>query len=140
MALFLLILFVLLQPRTISASGFLKHEKACGIYHISHLDDPSHELFYINGKFVDRYFFCKALRDYHGTDCKNLGSEYCLQIGIIKLWITCFLFCHFLFHSRRKIFIVSWSYNCMYAFGIVNVVKNSCILQTSCLCWLEENP
>ncbi|KAI3443886.1 hypothetical protein Pfo_000551 [Paulownia fortunei] len=69
MALVLLSLFVLVQSPRISASGLLKHGKACGTYHISNLGDPRHELFFINGQLVERYFFYKILRDYHKRNC-----------------------------------------------------------------------
>ncbi|KAI3446867.1 hypothetical protein Pfo_003532 [Paulownia fortunei] len=86
MALVLLILFVLVQSPIIS--GLLKHGKACGTYHVSHLDDPSHELFYIDGKLVDRYFFCKALRDYQERHCfltKNVRNQYCRSLDKLPL-------------------------------------------------------
>lgn len=88
MALVLLILLMLVESTIISASGLLKHGKACGKYHISNSHDPSHEFFYIDGKLVDRYFFCKALRDYHEMQCfvtENVRNQYCRSLGIIEL-------------------------------------------------------
>ncbi|GFP83611.1 calmodulin-binding receptor-like cytoplasmic kinase 3 [Phtheirospermum japonicum] len=84
MAVVLLIIFVLVQSPIISCSRLLKHGEDCGAYHISHLDDPSRELFYIYGKLVDRYFFCKSLRDYHVRHCfltKNVRKHYCRSVG-----------------------------------------------------------
>ncbi|KAL3623973.1 hypothetical protein CASFOL_032789 [Castilleja foliolosa] len=83
MAIVLLILFVLVQSPIIHSSRLLKHGEDCGAYDISHLDDPSRELFYIDGKLVDRYFFCKSLRDDHLRHCfltKNVRKHYCRSI------------------------------------------------------------
>ncbi|KAL6534896.1 hypothetical protein OROGR_013571 [Orobanche gracilis] len=86
MAVVLLILFVAVQSSVISASRLLKHGENCGTYYISHLDDPSLDLFYIEGKLVDVYFFCKFLIDYHERrHCflnKNVRNQYCQSIGI----------------------------------------------------------
>ncbi|KAK4431773.1 Calmodulin-binding receptor-like cytoplasmic kinase [Sesamum alatum] len=88
MALVLLILFTLVQSPMIFASELLKHGEACETYHIGHLDDPTHELFYINGKLVDRYFFCKTLRDYHERQCfisENIRNQYCQSLDKFPL-------------------------------------------------------
>ncbi|PIN02695.1 Serine/threonine protein kinase [Handroanthus impetiginosus] len=87
-ALPLLILFVVVQLPITSASRLLKHGKACGTIHIGHLDDPSHELFYIDGILVDRYFFCKALIDYHKRHCfitQNVRNRYCGSLDKSRL-------------------------------------------------------
>ncbi|KAL3629677.1 hypothetical protein CASFOL_026899 [Castilleja foliolosa] len=84
MALVSLILFVLMQSPIISSSRLLKHGEDCIAYNISHLDDPSRDLFYIDEKLVNRYFFCKSLRDYHvRRHCfltKNVRKHYCQSI------------------------------------------------------------
>ncbi|XP_011078417.1 calmodulin-binding receptor-like cytoplasmic kinase 3 [Sesamum indicum] len=88
MALVLLILFMLVQSPRIFASELWKHGKACGTYHISHLDDPGHELFHIDGKLVDRYFFCKTLRGYHERHCfipENIRDRYCQSLDKLPL-------------------------------------------------------
>ncbi|KAK6151707.1 hypothetical protein DH2020_014342 [Rehmannia glutinosa] len=83
MAQVLLIHFVLVLSPIIYASGLLKHGEDCGTYRVSHLDDSSDELFYIDGKLVDRYFFCKSLRDYHERHCflnKSVRNQYCRSL------------------------------------------------------------
>lgn len=105
----------------VSASGLLKHGNACGKYHISNSNDPSHESFYIDGKLVDRYYFCKALQDYHEKRCfdtYNVRNQYCPSLGIIKLQIYSYLIKNILY----------W------------YIIYSRILQRSCLCLQEENP
>lgn len=93
MSLVLFILFVLVQSPRTSASSLLKHEEACGTYHINHVDDPNHELFYIDGKLVDRYFFCKALSYYQERNCfltEIVRNQYCRLLGIMKLFLFYF--------------------------------------------------
>lgn len=88
MGLVLLTLCLLVESTVTAASGSLRHETACGKYSIINSDDPSHELFYIDGKLVDRYFFCKAMRDYRERQClvhENVGNKYCQALGTIKL-------------------------------------------------------
>ncbi|KAL3840749.1 hypothetical protein ACJIZ3_025340 [Penstemon smallii] len=80
MALLFLTLFVLVQSPRISALGLLKNEKACGTYHISHLGDPIHAVFYVNGKLVNRYVFCESLKNYDKRHCfvkENVKKKYC---------------------------------------------------------------
>ncbi|KAL2482652.1 Calmodulin-binding receptor-like cytoplasmic kinase 3 [Forsythia ovata] len=89
MAFVLLSLLLLLQLPRISASGLLQHTKACGTYHISYLGNHGQELFYIDGKLVDKYFFCEALRIYHGNHCfvaRNIRNQYCgLEFSLDEL-------------------------------------------------------
>ncbi|KAL8497817.1 hypothetical protein ACS0TY_021235 [Phlomoides rotata] len=83
MGLVWLILFIIVETTIVSASVLLKHGKACGEYHISNSNDPSQESFYIDGKSVDRYFFCKALQGYHERQCfdtDNVRNQYCLSL------------------------------------------------------------
>ncbi|KAH6819161.1 Calcium-dependent lipid-binding family protein [Perilla frutescens var. frutescens] len=83
MSLVLLTLCLLVESTITSASGLLKHETACGEYLITNSHNPSHELFYIDGKLVDRYFFCKALHDYHERQCfvpENVRNNYCQSL------------------------------------------------------------
>ncbi|GER51597.1 kinase family protein [Striga asiatica] len=68
------ILLVLLESMIISSSRFLKHGENCGAYSFSHSDDPSRELFYVNGKLVDRFFFCNTLIEHNEKQC--LLTEY----------------------------------------------------------------
>ncbi|KAK4481955.1 hypothetical protein RD792_012868 [Penstemon davidsonii] len=80
MALLFLTLFVLVQSPRISALGLLKNEKACGTYHISHLGNPTHAIFYVNGKLVNRYVFCESLKNYDKRHCfvkENVKKKYC---------------------------------------------------------------
>ncbi|KAL0315549.1 UNVERIFIED_CONTAM: hypothetical protein Sradi_5433100 [Sesamum radiatum] len=75
------------SPR-IFASELLKHGRSCGTYQISHLDDPIHELFYIDGRLVDRYFFCNTLRGYHERLCfipENIRDRYCQSLDKLPL-------------------------------------------------------
>lgn len=88
MALVLLTLCLLMESKITAASGLLKHETACGKYLISNSHDPSHDLFYIDGKLVDRSFFCKAMLDYHERQCfvpENLRNKYCQSLDKLPL-------------------------------------------------------
>ncbi|XP_057803972.1 calmodulin-binding receptor-like cytoplasmic kinase 3 isoform X1 [Salvia miltiorrhiza] len=88
MGLVLLTLCLLVESTVTAASGLLEHQTACGKYHISNSDDPSHELFYIDGKLVHRYFFCKAMRDYHERQCfvqENIRNKYCQSLEKLSL-------------------------------------------------------
>ncbi|KAL0337497.1 UNVERIFIED_CONTAM: Calmodulin-binding receptor-like cytoplasmic kinase [Sesamum calycinum] len=76
------------QTSLIFASELLKHGRSCGTYQISHLDDPIHELFYIDGRLVDRYFFCNTLRGYHERLCfipENIRDRYCQSLDKLPL-------------------------------------------------------
>ncbi|KAL2500668.1 Calmodulin-binding receptor-like cytoplasmic kinase 3 [Forsythia ovata] len=80
MALVLLSLIFLVQSPRISASGSLEHTKTCVTYHITILLDSSRELFYIDGKLVDKYFFCNAIRMNLANHCLftgNVRTQYC---------------------------------------------------------------
>uniref|UniRef100_A0A5B6YHN6 non-specific serine/threonine protein kinase n=1 Tax=Davidia involucrata TaxID=16924 RepID=A0A5B6YHN6_DAVIN len=80
MAVILLSLLLLVQLPQIFASKLLIQSKACGTDHISYFSSPGHELFYINGKLVDKEFFCEALKSYHANHCfitGSFGSHYC---------------------------------------------------------------
>lgn len=88
MGLVLLKLYLLVEFSIAAASGMLNHETACGKYLISNSQDHSHEIFYIDGKLVDRYFFCKAMRDDYERQCfvsENLRNKYCQSLGTIRL-------------------------------------------------------
>ncbi|KAK4391561.1 Calmodulin-binding receptor-like cytoplasmic kinase [Sesamum angolense] len=88
MALVLFILFMVVESPRIFASELLKHGRSCGTYQISHLDDPIHELFYIDGRLVDRYFFCNTLRGYHERLCfipENIRDRYCQSLDKLPL-------------------------------------------------------
>lgn len=88
MGLIRLILFVIVETIVVSASGLLKNGKACGEYHISNSNDHSHESFYIDGKLVDRYFFCKTLQDYHERRCfdtEKVRNQYCPSLEKLPL-------------------------------------------------------
>lgn len=79
MAVLLLNLLLLVQLPIIFGSGLLQ-STACGTYHVSYSSNSGHELFYINGKLVDKDLFCKALKLYISNHCfitKNLGNRYC---------------------------------------------------------------
>ncbi|XP_022845282.1 calmodulin-binding receptor-like cytoplasmic kinase 3 isoform X1 [Olea europaea var. sylvestris] len=76
----LISILLLLQSPRVFASGSLRNSKACGIYHISYLGDPNQELYYLNGKLVEKYYFCKALETYSAKDCfrtRNLRNHNC---------------------------------------------------------------
>ncbi|CAI9765779.1 unnamed protein product [Fraxinus pennsylvanica] len=78
------ILLILQTPR-ILASGSLRNSKACGTYHISYLGDPNQELYYLNGKLVEKYNFCKALETYRAKHCfltRNLRNQNC-RLGFL---------------------------------------------------------
>ncbi|XP_022886203.1 calmodulin-binding receptor-like cytoplasmic kinase 3 [Olea europaea var. sylvestris] len=89
MAFILLSLLLMMQSPRISASGMLQHRKGCGTFHISYLGNPGQELFYIDGKLVDKYFFCEALRIYQANHCfvtRNTRNQYCgLEISLEEL-------------------------------------------------------
>lgn len=81
MGLVLLTLCLLVES---AASGLLDHETDCGKYHVSNSNDPSRQLFYINGKLVERYLFCKAMRNHHERQCfvqDNIRNKYCQSLG-----------------------------------------------------------
>lgn len=78
MGLVLLTLCLLVES---AASGLLEHETVCGKYHVSNSNGPSLQLFYIDGKLVERYLFCKAMRDYHERQCFVLRNKYCQSLG-----------------------------------------------------------
>ncbi|XP_051127948.1 calmodulin-binding receptor-like cytoplasmic kinase 3 [Andrographis paniculata] len=83
MGLVLLILLVLVHSPIVPSFGLSKPVKACGTFHVACADDPTRELFYIDGKLVDKYLFCKSLR-FHGRDCflrKHVRSHYCHSLG-----------------------------------------------------------
>ncbi|CAA0819932.1 Calmodulin-binding receptor-like cytoplasmic kinase 3 [Striga hermonthica] len=83
MALSLLILFVLLNSTILSASRLLKRGEDCGAYRFHHSDDPNLELFYVDGKLVDRYFFCNSMINYHENHClitEYARKKYCRSI------------------------------------------------------------
>lgn len=87
MALLLLTVYLLVESTITAASGLLKYETACGKYDVSDSNDPSHELLSIDGKLVDRYFFCRAMRDFHERRCfvpEDVRNKYCQSLGIIK--------------------------------------------------------
>lgn len=76
----LISILLLLQSPRVFAFGSLRNSKACGIYHISYLGDPNQELYYLNGKLVEKYYFCKALETYSAKDCfrtRNLRNHNC---------------------------------------------------------------
>ncbi|XP_073018262.1 calmodulin-binding receptor-like cytoplasmic kinase 3 isoform X1 [Primulina eburnea] len=88
-ALTFLSLLVLVKSPVTSASEFSKQRKACGTFHVRHVGDFGHELFFVDGKLVDRYIFCDALESDHGRHCffsRNIGKEYCgLDLAVEKL-------------------------------------------------------
>ncbi|KAA8535167.1 hypothetical protein F0562_030170 [Nyssa sinensis] len=88
MEMVMLSLCLLVQLPQIFASGLLQ-SKACETDHISYLSNSGHELFYINGKLVDKDSFCKALKFYHANHCfimGNAGSHYCgLEFSLDEL-------------------------------------------------------
>lgn len=70
---------LLLQSLLTFASGLL-NSKACGTYHVAYSSDSGHELFYLNGKFVNKDLFCKALNVYHANHCfskRNVRNQHC---------------------------------------------------------------
>ncbi|KAA8522972.1 hypothetical protein F0562_009395 [Nyssa sinensis] len=89
MAVIVLSLLLLVQLPQIFASGLLIQSKACGTDHISYFSNPGHELFYINGKLMDKDFFCEALKFYHAKHCfvtGSFGSHYCgLELSLDDL-------------------------------------------------------
>ncbi|KAG6421157.1 hypothetical protein SASPL_117706 [Salvia splendens] len=82
MGLVLLTLCLLVES---AASGLLEHETDCGKYHVTNSNDPSRQLFYINDKLVERYLFCKAMRDDHGRQCFVLRNKYCRSLEKLPL-------------------------------------------------------
>ncbi|XP_075502070.1 calmodulin-binding receptor-like cytoplasmic kinase 3 [Primulina tabacum] len=88
-ALIFLSLLVLVKSPIISASEFSKQRKACGKFHVRHSGDFGHELFFVDGKLVDRYVFCDALEDDYTRHCfftRNIGKQYCeLDFAVEKL-------------------------------------------------------
>ncbi|XP_047952041.1 calmodulin-binding receptor-like cytoplasmic kinase 3 [Salvia hispanica] len=85
MGLVLLTLCLLVES---AASGLLDHETDCGKYHVSNSNDPSRQLFYINGKLVERYLFCKAMRNHHERQCfvqDNIRNKYCQSLEKLPL-------------------------------------------------------
>uniref|UniRef100_A0A5B6YI00 non-specific serine/threonine protein kinase n=1 Tax=Davidia involucrata TaxID=16924 RepID=A0A5B6YI00_DAVIN len=89
MAMVMLSLFLLVQLPQIFASGMLIKSNACETDHISSLSNSGHELFYVNGKLVDKDLFCEALKFYHANHCfimGNAGSHYCgLELSLDEL-------------------------------------------------------
>lgn len=97
MTLLLLYLFVLVQSTRATGSPLLKHGLACGRYHVSHLGDPSHALFFIDGELVDRYVFCKTLKDYNERSCFleiKVENQFCgldISLGMcyqVSYWLS----------------------------------------------------
>ncbi|KAG6413786.1 hypothetical protein SASPL_126501 [Salvia splendens] len=83
MKLVLLTLCLLVGSTSTAASGSLEHETGCGKYHITNSDDPSSQLFYIDGKLVERYLFCKAIHEYRERQCfvqENVRDKYCQSL------------------------------------------------------------
>lgn len=93
MKLVLVTLCLLVGSTLTAASGSLEHETGCGKYHVTNSDDPSSQLFYIDGKLVERYLFCKAMHEYRESKCfvhENVRDKYCQSLGTIKLiYIIC---------------------------------------------------
>ncbi|KAL2534841.1 Calmodulin-binding receptor-like cytoplasmic kinase 3 [Abeliophyllum distichum] len=76
----LLSVLLLLQLPRVFASGLLRNSKTCRTYHISYLGDPNQKFYYIDGKLVDKYYFCTALETYHAKHCfltRNLRNQNC---------------------------------------------------------------
>lgn len=88
-ALVLLSFFYL--PIITSASGLLKDLNTCGHHHLSYLDVPHGEIFYLNGEIVDRFLFCEALKYNQVNHCLtegNVGYRYCgsdFSLGMVYL-------------------------------------------------------
>ncbi|KAG5564344.1 hypothetical protein RHGRI_000517 [Rhododendron griersonianum] len=61
--------FLVVLSQRIFASGLSIQSKYCGSDHISYLIGSSHDFFYINGRLVDKYLFCNALKYYHANHC-----------------------------------------------------------------------
>ncbi|XP_059637878.1 calmodulin-binding receptor-like cytoplasmic kinase 3 isoform X2 [Cornus florida] len=79
MAVVVFTLLLVVQLPRIFASRLLIESEACGTDHISHLGYSGHELFYINGKLVDKDMFCNAVKSYHANHCFITGNvrSYC---------------------------------------------------------------
>jgi len=60
---------LVVQSRRIFASGLSIQSKFCGSDHISYLNGSSLDFLYINGRLVEKYLFCKALKSYHANHC-----------------------------------------------------------------------
>lgn len=75
----------------ISASGLLKDLNTCGDHHLSYLDTPHSEVFYLNGEIVDRFLFCEELKYCQVNHCLiegNVGYRYCgsdFSLGMVYL-------------------------------------------------------
>ncbi|KAF7154241.1 hypothetical protein RHSIM_Rhsim01G0060300 [Rhododendron simsii] len=63
--------FLIVLSQRIFASGLSIQSKPkdCGSDHISYLSGSGHDFFYINGRLVDKYLFCNALKYYHANHC-----------------------------------------------------------------------
>ncbi|XP_047942394.1 calmodulin-binding receptor-like cytoplasmic kinase 3 [Salvia hispanica] len=88
MKLVLLTLCLLVGSTLTAASGSLEHETGCGKYHVTNSDDPNSQLFYIDGKLVDRYLFCKAMLEYRERQCfvhENVRDKYCQSLEKLHL-------------------------------------------------------
>lgn len=136
MALVLLTLYLLVESTISDASGLLKHETACGKYHISNSNDPSHELFSIDEKLVDRYLFCRAMHNFHERRCyvpENVRNKYCQSLGTIK-------FQFFEVSPLPISYLYSIDVYSHLDFILYNYILYPCILQRNCLCFLGENP
>lgn len=60
---------LVVQSRRIFASGLSIQSKFCGSDHISYLNGSSLDFLYINGRLVNKYLFCKALKSFHANHC-----------------------------------------------------------------------
>lgn len=84
MVVLLLILSLLLQSPPLSASGLFEHAEGCEGYYISHFGDPSREVFFIDGKLVERDFFFKVLKGYHERHCflSAIARNQCCKLAV----------------------------------------------------------
>ncbi|KAI8570655.1 hypothetical protein RHMOL_Rhmol01G0052700 [Rhododendron molle] len=67
--------FLVVLSQRIFASGLPIQSKYCGSDHISYLSGSSHDFFYINGRLVDKYLFCNALKYYHANHCSITDDD-----------------------------------------------------------------
>ncbi|XP_052198807.1 calmodulin-binding receptor-like cytoplasmic kinase 3 [Diospyros lotus] len=65
---------LVVQWPIIFASELLVQLKVCGTDHISYYSNLDHDIFYINGKLLDKDLFCKALQVYHANHCLITGD------------------------------------------------------------------